>query len=114
MRPVAGSTTVAMRSNRQRRAVPPKRRRTASSASTRCARSWASAKTARAWLEYDSAPTSTCAVPPHGAPGRSAQSHCSSWPGGWSSSVVSRPVTPAHASQRGRSRWVRSARVKLG
>src|SRR6266511_1241471 len=91
-----------MRSTRQRRAVPPKRRSTPSSAWTRCGRSWDSLSTARAWLEYDNAPTSTCALPPHGAPGRSAQSHCCSAPGGWSMSTVSRPLTPAQASQCGR------------
>jgi hypothetical protein len=54
------------------------------------------------------------ARPTHGAPGRSAQSHCCSAPGGWAMSTVSRPLTPAQASQRSRRPRVRSARVKLG
>ena len=61
MRSAPGTTTVAIRSTRHRRAVPPRRRSTASMPSTRCGWSWLEVIQARNRPECESAPTSTCA-----------------------------------------------------
>ena len=105
--------TVASRSVRQTRGVPPCRRSTASIASIRCGWSSDSASTPRIRPECGSVPSSTYAVPPHGAFRRSNQSHCISSPAGWAISIVSRPDTPAHGSQCGRRPASRNCRAKL-
>ena len=61
MRSAPGTTTVAIRSTRHRRAVPPRRRSTASMPSTRCGWSWLEVIQARNRPECENAPTSTCA-----------------------------------------------------
>jgi hypothetical protein len=79
--PVLGSTTVAMRSKRKRRALPPRRRSTPSMASIRWAWSLDSAKTPRNVPEHGKDPTSGWASPPQGASGSSSQFHWISAPG---------------------------------
>ena len=82
-------------------------------ASIRCGWSSDSASTPRTRLECGKVPSSTYAVPPHGAFRRSNQSHWISSPAGWAISIVSRPDTPEQASQCGRSPASRSCRAKL-
>ena len=93
---MAGLQTLAIRSKRQRRAVPPSRLSTASIPSTSCACSSPSQKRARTLPEWESVPTSRCASPPQGASGSSSQSHWISSPGGWAISIVGlRDIDPA-------------------
>ena len=68
--------------------------------------------------EWDSAPTSRCAVLPHpqpgGGSGSSTQSHWVSSPAGRAITAIGRPFAGRHGSHQGRSPRTRNWRVIVG
>lgn len=115
---VDGDTTVDIRSKRRSLVRPPRALATRSSPPIECGCSSDSHNTARHRPEWDSAPTSRCAVLPQpqcsGGSGRSTQSHWVYSPGGCSMTATARSFVGRQGSHAGRSPRARSCRVSVG